>query len=68
MVYLLKTTPQELAQQNVTEFDVKHPWGKGNQFFINEGAGPPVARGVGSNRGNKGSLITGGRGIFFFYQ
>jgi len=26
---------------------VKHPWGKGNQFYINEYAGPPEARGRG---------------------
>jgi len=28
--------------------------GKGNQFCINEGAGPPGARGAGPNMGNKG--------------
>jgi len=33
---------------------VKHRWGEGNQFCINEGAGPPGVRGVGPNRGNKG--------------
>jgi len=33
---------------------VKHHWGKGNQFCINEGAGPPGAGGGGPNRGNKG--------------
>jgi len=33
---------------------VKHPLGKGNQFCINEGAGPPGARGARPNRENKG--------------
>jgi len=32
------------AQQNVTKFGVKHDWGKGNQFCINEGAGTPEVR------------------------
>jgi len=26
---------------------VKHHWGKGNQFYINEGAGPPGPEGWG---------------------
>jgi len=43
-----------MAQQNVTKFGVKHHWGKGNQFCVNESAGPPGAGGVGPNRGNKG--------------
>jgi len=42
------------AQQNVTKFGVKHHLGKGNQFCINDGAGPPEAKGVRPNRGNKG--------------
>jgi len=42
------------AQQNVTKFGVKHHWGKGNQFHVNEGAGPQGVRGAGPNSGNKG--------------
>jgi len=45
------------VQQNVTKFGVKHHWGKGNQLYVNEGAGPPGDRGVGSNRGNKGIYL-----------
>jgi len=33
---------------------MNHHWGKGNQFYINEGAGPQGAGGMGPNRGNKG--------------
>jgi len=43
-----------MVQQNVTKCDVKLFLGKGNQVCINKGAGPPGARGVGPNRGNKG--------------
>jgi len=34
---------------------VKHPWGKGNQFCINEDAGLQGARGAGPNMGNMGT-------------
>jgi len=30
---------------------VKHHWGKGNQFCLNEGAGPLGAKGAGPNKG-----------------
>jgi len=46
-VYYSRTT-----QQDVTKFGVKHHWGKGNKFCINEGADPPGARGVGPSMGN----------------
>jgi len=46
-LFPLKVYYSRTAQQNLIKFGVKRHWGKGNQFYINEGAGPPGARGVG---------------------
>jgi len=49
-----KDYSSRMAKQNVTKLFVKHHLGEGNQFCINEGAGPPEARGLGPTMGNKG--------------
>jgi len=40
-LFPLKVYYSRTAQQNMTKFGVKHHWGKGSQFCINEGACPP---------------------------
>jgi len=53
-VYFFKAYSSRTAQENLTKFGVKHALGKGNQFCIDEGAGPQGVRGTGPNRGIKG--------------
>jgi len=59
--FILKVYYTSKAQQNVTKFGVKHHWGKGNQFGIHEGVGPPGARGAGPNKGNNGIYFKSSR-------
>jgi len=46
-LFHLKDYSSRSAEQNVFKLGVKHNWGKGNQFCINEGDGSPGARVVG---------------------